>query len=109
MTRISTLVAIVVSGGILLSVGSPAVAKSAGLSNGSISIKREAKLIRAIRVKLARVKVKRVADEKILVGAGGNGGETRAQRIADPVVAKTKRVADPVEATTDQPLRRSVQ
>jgi hypothetical protein len=109
IARISTLVAIVVSGGILLSVGSPAMAKSAGSNNGSISIKREAKLIRVIRVKLARVKVKRVADEKFLVGAGGNGGETRAQRNADPVVAKTKRVADPVEARTDQSLRRSAQ
>ena len=68
ITRISTLVAIVVSGGILFSVGSPALAKGAGVNNGSISIKREAKLVRVIRVKLAR---------RIAVEAGrGNGNET---------------------------------
>lgn len=109
-TRISTLVAIVVSGGILFSVGSPAVAKGAGFNNGSISIKREAKLIRVIRFKLAKLKVKRVEKlEAIVVTGRGNGNATRAQSVADPIVAKTKRVADPVEATTGQPLRRSAQ
>jgi hypothetical protein len=82
------------------------VAKSAGFDNGSTSIKREAKLIRVIRAKLARVKVKRVADEKVLVEAGrGNGNQTRAQRIADPIVAKRR--ASPI--LSDQSLRRSAQ
>lgn len=117
ITRISTLVAIVVSGGILLSVGSPAVAKSAGFNNGSISIKREAKLIRVIRVKLAKKHFKKEA-VGLFEARPGNGNETRAKRLADPVVGvgrgngnetTAKRVADPVEATTDQRLRRSVQ
>jgi hypothetical protein len=115
ITRISTLVAIVVSGGILLSVGSPAVAKSAGFNNGSISIKREAKLIRVIRVKLAKKHFKKEA-VGLFEARPGNGNETRAKRLADPVVGvgrgnetTAKRVADPIEATTGQPLRRSVQ
>lgn len=110
ITRISTLVAIVVSGGILFSVGSPAVAKSAGVNKGSISISREAKLIRVIRVKLAKVKLKRVEKPVAIIEAGRlNGNATRAERVADPIVAKAKRAADPVEATTDQPARRSAQ
>ena len=80
ITRISTLVAIVVSGGILFSVGSPALAKGAGVNNGSISIKREAKLVRVIRVKLAR----RIAVEKpvaIIEAGRGNGNETLVSRF----------------------------
>jgi hypothetical protein len=97
ITRISTLVAIVVSGGILLSVGSPAVAKGAGLNNG-ISIKREARLIRVIRVKLAKKHLKKEA-VGIFEARPGNGNETRAKRAADPVEAT---------GSTDQ-LRRSAQ
>jgi hypothetical protein len=116
IARISTtLVAIVVSGGILLSVGSPAVAKNAGFNNGSISIKREAKLIRVIRVKLAKKHFKKEA-VGIFEARPGNGNETRVKRLADPVVGvgrgnetTAKRAADPVEATTDQRLRRSAQ
>jgi hypothetical protein len=119
ITRISTLVAIVVSGGILFSVGSPAVAKSAGVNKGSISISREAKFIRVIRVKLGkRLKAKRAVEKVLVEARPGNGNETLARRVADPVVeagrgngseTRAKRVADPVEATTDQRLRRSVQ
>jgi hypothetical protein len=117
ITRISTLVAIVVSGGILLSVGSPALAKNAGVNNGSISIKREAKLIRVIRVKLAKKHLKKEA-VGIIEARPGNGNETRAKRLADPVVeagrgngneTRAKRLADPVEASTDQTARRSAQ
>ena len=117
-TRISTLVvAIVVSGGILFSVGSPAVAKTAGFNKSSISITREAKLIRVIRVKLAKVKVKREKAEAVLEAGRGNGNETRAKRLA---VEKRlieagrgnetrARVADPVKALADQPVRGSAQ
>ena len=118
-TRISTLVvAIVVSGGILFSVGSPAVAKTAGFNKSSISITREAKLIRVIRVKLAKVKVKRVEKVEAIFESGrGNGNEPRAKRLA---VEKRlieagrgnetrARVADPVKALADQPVRGSAQ
>jgi len=98
ITRISAIVAaIAVSGGILLSVGSPAEAKGAGLSNG-LSIKREARLIRIIRVKLAKRRV-----DKVLAEAAPASGIGRAVRSAEPVElvrtkGKAKRSAEPVEA-----------
>ena len=85
ITRITTLVAaVVVTGGLLSSVATPAEATGTSLKNG-ISISREAKLIRVIRVKL-NLKAKRVAEKKALVEVGrGNGvGRTRS---ADPVEA----------------------
>ena len=85
ITRITTLVAaVVVTGGLLSSVATPAEAKGTSLKSG-ISISREAKLIRVIRVKL-NLKAKRVAEKKALVEVGrGNGvGRTRS---ADPVEA----------------------
>jgi hypothetical protein len=135
ITRISTLVAIVVSGGILLSAGSPALAKGAGLKS-SVSISREAKLIRVIRVNLVKQKLKRVAEKPVALNPTGrlvekpvalnptgrlvekpiglfekgriNGNATRAERISDPIVAKAKRTADPAEVVTGgQPARRA--
>ena len=109
-TRIATLVAIFISGGILLSVGSPAMAKSAGLSKGSTGISREAKLVRLIRVKLAKQKLKRVVEKPVALVEKGRvtGNATRAERISDPLVAKAKRVADPVEARIGgKPARRA--
>jgi hypothetical protein len=70
ITRISTLVAIVVSGGILLSAGSPALAKGAGLKS-NVSISREAKLIRVIRVNLVKQKLKRVVEKPVALNPTG--------------------------------------
>jgi hypothetical protein len=100
------------------------LAKGAGLKS-SVSISREAKLIRVIRVDLVKQKLKRVAVEKrpeAIVEKGRlvenpiglfekgrvNGNPTRAERIGDPIVAKAKRTADPAEAVTGgQPARRA--
>jgi hypothetical protein len=87
ITRITTLVAaVVVSGGILSSVTGPAEAKAASLKSG-ISISREAKLIRVIRVKLAGLKAKRVATEKVLVEARPGNGTGRVTRSVEKVEA----------------------
>lgn len=77
ITRITTLVAaVVVTGGILSSVASPAEAKGASLKSG-IGISREAKLIRVIRVKLATLKAKRAPLKAVVVETG----RTRAESV----------------------------
>jgi hypothetical protein len=75
ITRITSLVAaVVVTGGILSSVASPAEAKGTSLKSG-IGISREARLIRVIRVKLATLKAKRAPVKAIAVETGRTRGD----------------------------------
>ncbi len=64
---------------LLSSVATPAEAKGTSLKSG-ISISREAKLIRVIRVKL-NLKAKRVAEKKALVETGRSNGVGRTRAV----------------------------